>query len=501
MLEIPLDFVQACTTLRLLRLSNMAMKKVPTSVRSCSSLQRLDLSCNRIVDLDDAGLDSIPELRSLKIQNNRLEKLPWYFPRLRALTELNISNNKFRDFPDVICKTTNLVDLDVSFNEIHELPDELGDLYKLETLIIVGNQVSRFPPGSTNLHSLKELDCRRNNVSDISLICTLPKVKEIKANHNSLLALELSFGPSLIHLDVSHNDITQLTVGHDQFCSLKHLDIGYAKLSSIDDSALSHLRSLEMLRVCHNSIKSLPDSLGELRQLRELSCSNNQLYALPTTIGRLQRLEKLEAHNNSLAELPNSLWECASLRVLNVTSNLLGAFGPPPVPPLCSSSAPTTGSPPTESPLTSTIRVNDIYAERKVSTSSNSSRTLPPLAISLEKLYLGENRLSEHVLLPLRLFGSLRVLNLSFNDIQEIPLGLFDKMSRLEELYLSGNGLSALPTEDIHKLTSLKVLFLNGNKLQTLPSELGKLKNLSFLDVGSNVLKYNIHNWEFDWNW
>ena len=74
-------------------------------------------------------------------------------------------------------------------------------------------------------------------------------------------------------------------------------------------------------------------------------------------------------------------------------------------------------------------------------------------------------------------------------------------MVLLEEIYLSGNKLSMIPTEDLHRLTSLTVIFLNGNKLHVLPSELGKLKSLTVLDVGSNVLKYNINNWEFDWNW
>jgi adenylate cyclase len=50
-------------------------------------------------------------------------------------------------------------------------------------------------------------------------------------------------------------------------------------------------------------------------------------------------------------------------------------------------------------------------------------------------------------------------------------------------------------------MTRLTTLYLNGNKLLTLPQELGKVKGLSILDVGSNSLKYNINNWEFDWNW
>ena len=73
--------------------------------------------------------------------------------------------------------------------------------------------------------------------------------------------------------------------------------------------------------------------------------------------------------------------------------------------------------------------------------------------------------------------------------------------SILEELYLSGNTLTALPTEDLPSLLELRVLYLNGNKLQSLPRELGDIPALQVLDVGSNILKYNINNLEFDWNW
>ncbi|KAH8107641.1 hypothetical protein BXZ70DRAFT_911846 [Cristinia sonorae] len=499
MLEIPLDFIQSCTTLRELRLSHMAMKKVPQSIRHCTSLRWLDLSCNRIGDLDDAGLGEIVGLRHLKIQNNRMEKLPWYLPRLHVLKSLNISNNKFRRLPDVVPKITSLVDLDVSFNMIQELPEQIGDLKKLERFILVGNQVSKFPTGCSSMESLREVDCRRNMISDLSVMCMLPKVESIMSDHNSMLALDLSFGPSLSSLDASHNDITQLTVAPGpvgQPYALTCLDISYTKLSSLDEVALAHLSSLLTLRVCHNAIRSLPDSLGELTQLRVLSVSNNQLYTLPATIGRLQKLEKLEAHNNSLSELPSSIWDCASLSLINFTSNLLGSFHGPEF----HTTTHTAGSPPADSSAGTLNRPAE-HTERKISSASSLTRPLPPLAISLEKLYLGENSLTEDVLHPLTLLKELKVLNLSFNDIQEIPPTFFRSHTRLEELYLSGNKLSSLPSEDLQLLTNLKVLFLNGNKLVTLPREMGSLKSLSVLDVGSNNLKYNINNLDYDWNW
>ncbi|KAI0355695.1 L domain-like protein [Trametes cingulata] len=493
MLEIPLDFIQACTTLRELRLSHMALKKVPQSVRHCRTLQWLDLSCNRIADLDDAGLQQIPQLRHLKLQNNRMERLPYYFPHLRELQDLNISNNKFKHLPAVVCELRALVDLDASFNSIAELPDELGQLTELEHLIIVGNQVSRIPEQCANLRNLRVLDCRRNHISDISVVCTLPKIEQLLADHNAMHALDVSFGPALKQLDASHNDITQLTLVPGplgQPYALTTLNLSHAKLSTLDDLALAQLTALEVLHIDHNSIRSLPESLGGLSRLKHLSCSNNHLYTLPSSIGRLQWLETLEAHNNDLSELPMSLWNCSSLQVINVTSNVISTWSLPP------------GSIDLEVAVSHAWASSiSLLSDRKGSSSSITGSTLPALASSLERLYVGENSLTADSLHPLALLKELRVLNLSFNNIQQLPSSFFRNLTQLRELYLSGNDISAIPTENLQHMTNLEVLFLNGNKLQTLPREISKLTKLSVMDVGSNVLKYNINNWEFDWNW
>jgi adenylate cyclase len=508
-LEIPLDFIQSCTTLRELRLSQMAMKKVPQSVRHSATLRHLDLSSNRIVDLNDAGLDRLTELTSLSLQNNRMEKLPWYFPRLRTLKTLNISNNKFLKFPDEVNKLGNLLDLDISFNMIAELPEQIGQLVSLEMLTIVGNEVMRFPDECSELGSLRVLDCRRNHITDLSVMCMLPKLGKIFADYNDVHSLDLSLGPSLNALHVSHNDITQLTlipgpVGRSPY-ALTTLDISHAKLSSLDGLALAQLTSLRILKADHNSFRFMPDSLGELTYLVDLSCSDNQLDTLPASIGRLQNLQTLDVHNNNLTELPASLWSCSALVKINVTSNLLNTWHDPPL-----------AAMPTQLPNSAEIILSErtlkVVPDRKTSLPGPDrkpseagtigiGRALPPLAHSLQWLYLGENRIPNDALHPLMIFKELRILNLSFNDIQVMPPSFFKNLTNLEEMYLSGNQLSSIPTEDLHRLKKLSVLFLNGNHLQSLPHELGKVKSLNALDVGSNMLKYNINNWEFDWNW
>ncbi|KAJ7723487.1 adenylate cyclase [Mycena maculata] len=494
MTDIPRDFVQSCTALSKLYLSHMSLKRVPQSVCDCAALTLLDLSSNRIATLDDAGFEALPFLTTLHVQNNRLQRLPASFPRLHRLTHLDISNNKFDTFPDSVTALPNLCHLDFSFNGTADLPREIGRLTTLERLVIVGNQLSALPDELRKLVRLRQLDCRRNQIVDLTVACGLPELATLTADHNSLHSHALSLGASLTMLDVSHNDITELSICRGAgMCNgpfaLTSLDISHAKLSILDDDTLSQLLSLRTLKLNHNTVHTLPESLGDLKWLETLSCADNALEKLPQSIGKLQKLEFLDIHSNGLKVLPASLWNCASLLRLNATSNLLEVLEDPP--PFVPADEPSLSSRKSVPSLT--------FPPRRPSVSKLPD--IPPMAHSLEMLYLGENALTDEALHPLMMLKALRVLNLSFNEIQEMPSNFFRHLTDLEEVFLSGNRLTHIPSEDLPSLTRLSTLFLNGNHLQHLPTELGQVKSLALLDVGNNLLKYNINNLDYDWNW
>jgi len=493
MLEIPFDFIRSCTTLQDLWLRQMSMKKVPTSLRHSTTLHRLNLSHNHIRDLDDAHLHEIKGLLALFLQNNQLDKLPVNFPQLRSLVTLNISNNEFKVFPVAITELENLRDLDISFNMITELPKEIGKMRALEGLVIVGNQIASFPDEASNLVALRMLDCKCNQISDLSLICMLPNLQSLSSDHNTICVLDLSLGPNLTTLDISHNHITRFSFipgpTDKSSYSLTFLDLSCGKLASLDDTVFSQLASLRTLKLDHNSIDSIPESLGDLKWLEILSCTNNRLRTLPSTIGRLQQLHTLDAHNNSLTELPQSIWNCASLVKINVASNVINKWHDPPAP--TDDSATVDGG----------LAAPNVACRRPSTASVSSLHTIPPLVHSLEKLYLGDNCLTDNDIRPLMILKGLIVLNLSFNKLACLPTAFFRNMVSLEELYLSGNRIASLPADDFPRLTRLTTIFLNGNKLTNLPQELSRVSSLTVLDVGSNLLNYNVYNWKFDWNW
>ncbi|KAJ7446593.1 adenylate cyclase [Mycena latifolia] len=457
MADVPLDFVRAATALRALELSHMCLARVPHSIRHAATLTLLDLSANRLATLEGAGLADLSRLTRLWVQNNRLEHLPRLPP---SLGELDISTNRFRALPPAVTALPRLRVLDASFNTVTELPRDIGRLTHLERLALVGNDLAALPDAFARLASLRELDCRRNRIVDLGVACALSALVTLNADHNAVHSLDIALGPSLTELDVSHNGITQLRppLGSAP-CVLTVLDLSNAQLAVLDGAALAPLGALRSLKLDHNALRALPEALGTLTLLEMLSVADNTLSALPASLGRLQRLEALDAHSNGLAALPAELWECASLARLNATSNMLELWHDPP------------------------------------------PGDLPPLAHALEQLYLGENELTDEMLHGLMGLKALRVLNLSFNKIQALPAHFFGGLTNLEEVFLSGNRLEHVPSEDLPSLTRLTTLFLNGNRLQHLPHELGQVKSLVHLDVGNNLLKYNINNLDYDWNW
>lgn len=84
-------------------------------------------------------------------------------------------------------------------------------------------------------------------------------------------------------------------------------------------------------------------------------------------------------------------------------------------------------------------------------------------------------------------FDALKVLNLSSNNIKELPNKFF-KLKYLRELILGNNKLRFIPNS-ICQLRYLEELWIGNNKLSCLPKELGQLTNLKSLILSHNRLR------------
>lgn len=555
-LDIPKDFIQSCTSLREIKYTSNEAWKVPPSLSLASRLTTLDISNNRLEQLEHAELNKLQGLLSLKLSNNKLTTVPPYFGQYRALRSLNLSSNSLTEFPDALRELTTLVDLDISFNSISEMGD-VSTLVNLERLWATNNRLSGpFGKSFSHLVSLREIDARFNAISNIDIVSQLPNLEALMLGHNSISQFEGSFH-CLKVLFLNHNPVTNFDL-NSPVPTLSVLNLASAKLAQLPDALFMKMAGLTKLTISKNHFVSLSPHFGLLSKLEYLSIAKNELSRIPSEIGRLHELRYLDVRENNLSMLPPEIWYAKRLETLNVSSNVLNDFPKPGAPMPELSSAPMTvtpallnpgaggspdfeelgkledfqlrrpsqasaglglsGSPGTASRKGSMVSyhsgkgpLNRASTASSIGTitpgggarkdSSLSSRLAATFAGTLRHLFLADNRLEDDVFNELVLLPELRILNLSYNQIYDVPTRTIKKWSHLTELYLSGNDLTSIPSEDLEETSSLKVLHINNNKFQVLPAELGKIQRLAILDVGSNMLKYNVSNWPYDWNW
>ena len=550
-LDIPKDFIQSCSQLREIKYTGNEARRLPPSLALANKLTTLDISNNRLDQLAHADLWKLNGMLNLKISNNKLTDVPSYFGKYRALRSLNLSSNSLTEFPAALRDVRTLVDLDISFNSISSLKN-IGALVNLERLWATNNKLSGpFDDSFSSLASLRELDARFNAITNIDIVSQLPKLEMLMLGHNSVSQFEGTFRCLKI-LYLNHNPVTNFDLT-SPLPTLAVLNMASAKLSRLPDELFSKMSGLTKLTVSKNHFVSLSPQFGRLQKLEYLSIAKNELSRLPAEIGRLTELRYLDVRENNLSVLPSEIWYARRLETLNVSSNVLAEFPKlgAPLQPLPAEPAPTPNEPSSKLSTTPEFdelgKLEDFQNRRtsqawgvlnnstpprqgssvshtsskpsqlsRTSTTSSSGATVgsgsrkesslsgkfaATFCSTLRHLFLADNRLEDDVFNELVLLPELRILNLSYNHLYDVPPRTIKKWPHLSELYLSGNDLTSIPSEDLEEGSPLKVLHINSNKFQTLPAELGNVQRLAILDVGNNVLKYNVSNWPYDWNW
>lgn len=105
---------------------------------------------------------------------------------------------------------------------------------------------------------------------------------------------------------------------------------------------------------------------------------------------------------------------------------------------------------------------------------------------NLKKLDLSHNQL-EFLSESIKIWTQLEELNLSCNELTDLPLHGIEHLKNLTNLDVSGNALKRLP-ESIGCLKKMKILNVEENYLKELPKEIGQCTSLELLTVSSNEL-------------
>ncbi|KAI9097962.1 hypothetical protein K1719_025733 [Acacia pycnantha] len=431
----------------------------------------------------------------------------YYLPELRVL---RLSNNRLKKnlFPDSILNCSHLEELNMSYMLLSgKLPDFSPLQTSLKVLDLSYNVFTgRFPMSVFNLSSLEVLNFNENEGFDF---WTLPKDVHNLINLKSMVLTTCMLQG-------------QIPASLGNLTSLVDLELSGNFLTGQIPPELGMLKNLQYLELYYNSlVGAIPEELGNLMELKDFDLSVNKLTGkIPESICRLPKLEVIQLYNNSLTgEIPAVIANSTSLRILSIYDNFLsghvprnlGQFSELVV--LDMSENQLSGPLPTEVCRGGKLlyflvldnqfsgALPEVYAKcltlLRFRVSSNHLQGPVPKDIfglpHVSIIDLGYNNFSGSISESIGNSRNLSELFLQKNRISGSIPPTISRASNLVKIDLSYNLLSGSIPSGIGNLKRLNSLMLQGNKLSSsIPSSLSLLQSLNVLDLSNNLLSGTI---------
>ncbi|GFS01023.1 protein flightless-1 homolog [Elysia marginata] len=347
------DHVQDMTGLRWLRISHSNLKHVPEEIGALNKLEDLVMVHNEVESLGDF-LPNLPALHSINCRNNnlndagvpkkiftgndlsivdlshnKLTEVPSELENSKSVLVLNLSHNQIEMIPNqLFINLTDLVFVDLSNNNLETLPPQMRRLTSLQTLVLDNNPLIhaqlRQLPVLTALQTLRMKNTQRTLNNFPTGLDTLTNLQEVDLSHNNLPRVPEALYKldSLKRLNLSSNEITELSLMIDIWTKMETLNLSRNKLKAIPTS-LHKLVSLKKLYLNGNQLdfEGIPANIGKLHNLEVFSAAKNNLEMIPEGLGRCGKLKKLVLNENRLITLPDILHLLPDLETLDVRSN------------------------------------------------------------------------------------------------------------------------------------------------------------------------------------
>ncbi|XP_029453040.1 leucine-rich repeat-containing G-protein coupled receptor 5 [Rhinatrema bivittatum] len=391
--------------------------------------------------------------------------------------------------------------LDLSMNSITTVASgSLQHLRFLEELRLAGNDLTYIPKGAfAGLSSLKVLMLQNNQLKQVpsEAFHNLRVLQSLRldANHINYVPPKCFNGlASLRHLWLDDNSLTEIPVqALKSLPALQAMTLALNNIRHVPDHAFGNLSSLVVLHLHNNRIDSLEKKgFDGLHSLETLDLNYNSLDEFPSAIRTLTNLKELGFHSNNIKSIPEEAFVGnPSLITIHFYDNPIQFVGKsafqhlPELRTLTLNGA----SQITEFPdLTGTTSLQSLTLTGAQITSLPEAACdqLPNLQVldlsynqiqelpnftgcqKLQKIDLRHNEIHEIGANIFQKLVALRSLDLAWNKIKVIHACAFTSLSSLLKLDLSSNLLSSFPVTELHGLTHLK---LTGNHaLQTLIS-------------------------------
>ena len=263
-------------------------------LRSCTSLEKLDLRDNKITDI--SPLVELPNLKWLRLWNNKIEDIN---------PLLSLSGIEF---------------LDLDGNNVSDI-SVLEYLPNLKALWLNKNPLNSLEP-LRSMTGLEKLGLANTGLTDedLTLLAGLKSLTELNIKGNETLSAGAfdKLQSALPKCDISHDKLLYSVIFGDHAYFSDAVQIVARSQEISDLSGLEDFADLQRLDLAGNQIGDL-SALSKLANLTELNLSGNRVSDLAPLAG-LKALRKLDLRGNSISNL-TPLAGCSALTELTIGSN------------------------------------------------------------------------------------------------------------------------------------------------------------------------------------
>ena len=447
-----------------LDLSNNKLKYVPNTLPE--SLRELRLNNNRILTLMIKPVHLLKntrispyedDLEEIEILRNRLLNSSTTFAASSQAQQLH--------YPSVFY-LRNLEYLNLSSNQIQEIPNDFGLLnVSLKYLNLSSNLIKNLDIKlcCRGLYNLKYLNLSSNFIKYIpEQICEFKKLEYLYLDHNSIQYLNYELCndlSSLIELDLSFNQINELPIFTYKNGKLLTIQLTEALAYNSEESAYSSLftfglKNVKKIDLRSNRINNVflfTIIFGNCRHLSEINISSNQINTIRFEVEVEFTREKTPKEPPPSAPVkPKKVYALDDLRLVNLSNNPLNL------------------SDKVENVNKKLLLIllkffklapnlsEFIYDQLNGVKLNSTAKTgeIPTQQYDVQQI-LDENSFNSSDYESL--INNLKIINLSNNNLNEIPEVLF-KMNNLKEIYLNGNSIQKIPSNLLHTIKTVSLI-------------------------------------------
>ena len=261
------------------------------------------------------------KIEVLSLTNSGLDRIPSSVKRCKHLKRLNLEGNHIKHIPRWLTSLDSLEEINLNFNKLNLKKRDIRRLAKVEDVLLAGNGIKKLPD-NVGMLRCESLNLSKNQISSLPRsFAELKQARYLIFYDNAFESIpeELVGFKNLKHLDFYKNKITEIPDFIGDMDNLQQLFLSFNKIEEIPDT-LRNLKRLKYFYIHHNELHFIPEWITEMDSIERFGVGFNHLLDLPD-LSKMKALYEFDAEHNLLERFPWELVEKPEMEILILRDN------------------------------------------------------------------------------------------------------------------------------------------------------------------------------------